>query len=303
MRKMLIPARKITRQSLELSPLAGPSRLAGSRIEEAQLVHSIDVAKRLSRKMAHDFNNILAVIQGFAAILQNRLQQDEANRVLAEQIEASATEALKLTNWLSSFANTQADEPTKLDLNQIAARFPSQCRDDLPAGVELEVDLEDQLPPLMGNEAQMEQVCRSLWQNAIEAMPEGGILRWQTSLLWLRQDQSLEQGSSGLVSYLRLRVSDTGAGMDEETQGLMFEPFFTTKYGKARGLGLTLAYDIVRTHNGLSRSLPARALVPALTFTSRRRHLLLSRSNKIRQQRRDKSPINYYWLTMMIWSA
>jgi two-component system, cell cycle sensor histidine kinase and response regulator CckA len=162
MRKMLIPARKVTPQSLELSPLAGPSSLAGSRIEEAQLVHSIDVAKRFSRQMAHDFNNILAVIQGFAAILQNRLQQDEANRVLAEQIEASAAEALKLTNWLSSFANSQADEPAGLDLNQVAARIPSQCRDNLPTGVELEVKLEDQLPPLMGNEAQLEQVCRSL---------------------------------------------------------------------------------------------------------------------------------------------
>jgi two-component system, cell cycle sensor histidine kinase and response regulator CckA len=200
--------------------------------------------------MAHNFNNILAVIQGFAAILQNRLQQDEANRVLAEQIEASAAEALKLTNWLSSFASSQADEPAELDLNQVAARIPSQCRDNLPTGVELEVKLEDQLPPLMGNEAQLEQVCRSLWQNAIEVMPEGGTLLWQTSLLWLRQDQSLKQGSSGLVSYLCLRVSDTGAGMDEETQGLMFEPFFTTKTGKARGLGLTLAYDIVRAHNG-----------------------------------------------------
>ena len=75
--------------------------------------------------MAHDFNNILAVIQGFATILHNRLQHDEANRLLAEQIEASAAEALKLTNWLSSFANSQADEPAELDLDQVVARFLS----------------------------------------------------------------------------------------------------------------------------------------------------------------------------------
>lgn len=200
--------------------------------------------------MAHDFNNILAVIQGFATILENRLEQDEANRGLAEQIEASAAEALKLTNWLSSFANSQDDEPAELDLSQIASRFLSEGQDSPPPGVELEVELPGQLPPLLGDEAQLEQVCRSLWQNAVEAMPEGGVLRWQTSLLWRRPGQSLEQEGSGLVPYLRLRVSDTGAGIDEETQGLMFEPFFTTKTGKARGLGLTLVYDIVRAHNG-----------------------------------------------------
>jgi signal transduction histidine kinase len=102
-----------------------PSSLSISGIEEAQLAHSIDVAKRFSRQMAHDFNNILAVIQGFATIMQNRLQQDEANRNLAKQIEASATEALKSTNWLSSFANSQADELIELDLDHVVARFLS----------------------------------------------------------------------------------------------------------------------------------------------------------------------------------
>jgi two-component system, cell cycle sensor histidine kinase and response regulator CckA len=248
---MLTPTRKTPLQGLELSPPVGPSGLATSRVvEHGQLVYSIDVAKKFSRQMAHDFNNILAVIQGFAAILQSRLQQDEANRVLAEQIDASATEALKLTTWLSSFGNSQADEFTELDLNQVVARFLSQYRDHQPPGVELEVGLEDQLPPLMGDEAQLEQVCRNLWQNAVEAMPEGGVLRWQTSLLWCRQDHPLEAEGSSLVPYLRLRVSDTGTGMDEETQGLMFQPIFTTKTGKARGLGLTLAYDIARAHNG-----------------------------------------------------
>jgi signal transduction histidine kinase len=90
-RKMLTPTRKTPLQGLELSPPVGPSGLATSRVvEHGQLVYSIDVAKKFSRQMAHDFNNILAVIQGFAAILQSRLQQDEANRVLAEQIDASA---------------------------------------------------------------------------------------------------------------------------------------------------------------------------------------------------------------------
>jgi signal transduction histidine kinase len=97
--------------------------------------------------MVHDFNNILAVIQGFATIMQNRLQEDDTNRSLAEQIEASATEALKLANWLSSLANSQINELTELDLNQVVARFLSWCRDGLPPGIELEIDLADQLLP------------------------------------------------------------------------------------------------------------------------------------------------------------
>jgi two-component system cell cycle sensor histidine kinase/response regulator CckA len=225
--------------------------MAASRTEEAQLLQSIDVDKRFSRQMAHDFNNVLAVIQGFSAILQGRLQRDEANRSLVEQIEASAAEALKLTNWLSVFANRETDEISQLDLNQVVTQFLSQYQDCPPPGVELVVELADQLPPLLGDEAQLEQVCRSLWQNAVEAMPKGGTLRWQTSLLWRSPAQSLNQEGSNPIPYLRLRVNDTGIGMDEETCKLMFQPFFTTKSGKARGLGLTVAYDIVRAHEGL----------------------------------------------------
>jgi signal transduction histidine kinase len=155
---MLVPTHKISPQGQPPAKVSCtvnrssslpiiPSSLSISGIEEAQLAHSIDVAKRFSRQMAHDFNNILAVIQGFATIMQNRLQQDEANRNLAEQIEASATEALKLTNWLSSFANSQADELIELDLDHVVARFLSCHRDGLPPGIELEIDLEEQLPP------------------------------------------------------------------------------------------------------------------------------------------------------------
>jgi two-component system, cell cycle sensor histidine kinase and response regulator CckA len=102
----------------------------------------------------------------------------------------------------------------------------------------------------MGDEAQLERVWQNLWQNAVEAMPDGGILRWETSLLRRPQSQCPGQRGGSAGPYLRLRVSDTGAGMDEEARRLMFEPFFTTKTGKARGLGLTLVYDVARSHNG-----------------------------------------------------
>ncbi|MDA1218261.1 MAG: response regulator [Chloroflexi bacterium] len=216
-----------------------------SRIDDAQLDHSIQVAKRFSRRTAHDFNNFIAVMQGFASILQTRLKDDEPNRGMAEQIEASAGEALKLTSWLSAFANNKPVELTQLDLSSSVDEFLAKARVDLPTTVQVQVEPSRGLPSLLCDGDQLEQICRHLWQNAVEAMPEGGRLCWETTL-----EQVTEPASGVKSPYLRLRVSDTGEGMEDSVKGSMFDPFFTTKYGKDRGLGLTIVYDAVHAHQG-----------------------------------------------------
>ena len=219
-------------------------------IEDAKLIHSIQVAKRFGRKTAHDFNNILAVIQGFASILENRLQRDEANRGITQQIEASALEALKLTTWLSTFANNKPTELAPLDLNKVVEECLTAFRNEKPPSVDLQAELAPEPLFLMGDEAQLEQVCRELWSNAIEAMPQGGQVRFQTSMEELPQGSAPGRRDDGLSLFCRLRVSDTGMGVDPETQKHMFEPFFTTKHGKDRGLGLSIVYDVVHAHQG-----------------------------------------------------
>ena len=218
--------------------------------EDAELRRCIAVAKSFARKMAHDFNNHLAVMQGFASILQGRLKEDEQNRGLAEQIELSGAEALKLTRRLSLFSNELPGKPVPLDLNQLVKETLEAGRVDQPAGIDLVVELDDRLPGLLGDQDRLTQLCRALWQNAVEAMPEGGTLSWRTSLEPARKDGSGELGGDGQPAFIRLRVRDTGAGMDEKAIAQMLDPFFTTKPGKARGLGMTEVYETVRNLRG-----------------------------------------------------
>ena len=217
--------------------------------EDAELRRCIAVAKGFSRKMAHDFNNHIAVMQGFASILQNRLKEDEQNRGLAEQIELSGAEALKLTNRLSIFSIDFPAEPVSLDLNQLVQEAIETGRVDQPGEIDLVVELDNQLPELLGDQDRLAQLCRALWQNAVEAMPQGGTLSWRTSLELARKEGSGELpedlGEDDQPAFIRLRVRDTSVGMDEKTKAQILDPFFTTKPGKMRGLGMTEVYETV----------------------------------------------------------
>jgi CheY-like chemotaxis protein len=227
------------------NPEARTVRLISSRLDEVQLDHSIRIAKTFSRRTAHDFNNIIAVMQGFASILQNRLKDEAANRDMAGQVVTSADEALKLTSWLSAFANNIPDGPVRIDLSRGVAEFLARARGNLPATVQLQLDLGQDLPALNGDEEQLEQIFHHLWTNSVEALPQGGQLCWETALAQVTDEES------GVESpWLRLRVKDSGEGMAESVRRSMFEPFFTTKHGKDRGLGLTLVYEAVHAFRG-----------------------------------------------------
>ena len=218
--------------------------------EDAELQRCIAVAKGFARKMAHDFNNHLAVMQGFASILQNRLKEDEQNCGLAAQIELSGEEALKLTSRLSHFSNDVHGKPVPLDLNQLVREAIEAGRVDQPPEIDLVVELDDQLPGFLGEQDRLTQLCRALWQNAVEAMPQGGTLSWRTSLEPARKVGSGELAGNDQPAFIRLRVRDTGVGMDEKTKAQMLDPFFTTKPGKARGLGMTEVYETVSSLRG-----------------------------------------------------
>lgn len=220
---------------------------------DPRLIHSIAVAKQFGRKTAHDFNNVLAVIHGFTGILQNRLRQDEANLEIVQQIEASALEALRLTNWLSSFANNRSAQLALLDLNRVVEEWATGIWEEKPANIDLEMDFSPDSLLMLGDEAQLEELCRELWLNAVEAMPQGGRVRWQTTVEMLPMPSQTGAEESGSIPMLRLRVSDTGVGMDTKTQESIFEPFFTKKSGKGRGLGLSTVYDTVYAHQGYIR--------------------------------------------------
>jgi CheY-like chemotaxis protein len=220
-------------------------RLASSRLDDAQLDRSIRIAKCFSRRTAHDFNNIIAVMHGFGSLLQNRLKDDIPNCDMAGQITASGDEALKLTTWLSAFANNNPVAATQVDLSGVVDEFLSSASVELPDTVQVQINLSRDLPALNCDEEQLGRICRQLWQNAVEALHDGGRVYWETTLA-----QVTEQESGVESPYLRLRVSDSGEGMDESVKASMFDPFFTTRYGKDRGLGLTLVCEAVHAYQG-----------------------------------------------------
>ncbi len=218
--------------------------------EDARMGHCIGTARLLARRMAHDFNNIMAVVQGYAGMLKDRLKQDTESRGMAELIGQMGDEATSVTSRLAAFANAHPLELADVNLNRVVESFLASPQAAAPAGVQVHLELAADLPPLFADQESLERICANLWENALEAMPKGGKIAWRTEVV--SQLPQTGQAAPRLVgaSFLRLRVADTGEGMDEATRRSVFDPFFTTKHGKSRGLGLTEVYLTVKEHHG-----------------------------------------------------
>src|SRR5215471_11388738 len=206
---------------------------------------------RLAGGVAHDFNNLLAVISGYSDLLLDNLGLSDQNRSRLEQIKQAANSAAALTRQLLMFSRKQLIQPVPLDINQIVSNTGKMLRRLIKENIEFAVVMEPELDLVNADPGQIEQVILNLVVNARDALPKGGKLTIRT------QNVQLEKGShqtgSGILPgcFVLLEVTDTGTGMDQETQARIFEPFFTTKaVGKGTGLGLATVYGIVKQNNG-----------------------------------------------------
>ena len=209
---------------------------------EALLSYGVDTAKRIAGRVGHDFNNLIAVVQGYAAVLRDRPALDADSKQLAVLIEQAGAELASLTERMAAFASMPANDYRRVNLNALMEELYRQDAASVPEGIQLTVRLGHPVPDLLGNPALIREVCRNVWQNAIEAMPDGGQLTCQTSA------GSMTNGT--WERYVCLQISDTGHGMAKEIRSNMFAPFFTTKPGKMRGLGATVVYEAVKSHRG-----------------------------------------------------
>jgi len=209
------------------------------RLEEqfrrAQKMESIG---RLAGAVAHDFNNILTVISGYA---QMGLAEDAAPEHLRDaftQIDDAATRATDLARRLLNFSRPQPAAPRDIVLNDLVRNFERMLARVLGETIRLEVALDPLAAAIHADPGQIEQVLMNLAVNARDAMPKGGRLRIET--------RSIEADRQ-----VQLTVSDTGTGMSPEVMAHIFEPFFTTKpEGKGTGLGLATVYGIVKQSRG-----------------------------------------------------
>ncbi len=218
--------------------------------EELRHAQKMEAVGRLASTVAHDFNNILTAIIGYAQLLEAALPEGSPERRNAEEIRRAAQRASGLTRQLLAFVRKRPARLTVCSLNKIIKENTGLLKQLVGDRIELELDLALDLKPLRADPDQLLQVLINLASNARDAMPEGGRLRIATANKELRQARAALPGLAP-GSYVVLTVSDTGCGMNRETVARIFEPFFTTKKeGSGTGLGLSIVYSIVRQHGG-----------------------------------------------------
>jgi PAS domain S-box-containing protein len=211
----------------------------------------LEVAGRLAGGVAHDFNNLLTVITSNGDLLLEEMDQDDPRREDVVEIRHAARRAADLTRQLLAFSRQQVLQPKVIDLNAIVLGAEKLLERLIREDIQLDTVLAPDLRFATADPGQMEQIIVNLAVNARDAMPAGGLLTIETANADV--DESFVEAHPGARagSYVILAVSDTGIGMDEQTQAQMFEPFFTTKeVGKGTGLGLPTVYGIVQQSGG-----------------------------------------------------
>jgi signal transduction histidine kinase len=220
---------------------------------EAQFIEAqkMEVVGQLAAGVAHDFNNVLAVIMGYSELIVQELSPDHPLQKYAEEIRLAAKRAAGLTQQLLIFSRKQTVQAVVLDLNEVVESMDKMLRRLIDENVEMTVVYGKQTGQVKADSGYVWQVLMNLVVNARDAMPNGGKLAIQTSAVTL--DKAYAQAHPGTTpgDYVLLSVSDTGIGMAEEVKAHLFEAFFTTKpAGKGTGLGLVTCQTIVRQSGG-----------------------------------------------------
>ena len=221
--------------------------------EQLLQAQKLEAVGRLAGGVAHDFNNLLTIIGGYTDMLLERHTNEDAatDRVALREIRAASDRAADLTRQLLTFSRKQIIEPKILNLNEVVGGMDRMIRRLIGEDIQFSTILRPNLSAVRADPAQLEQVFLNLCVNARDAMPEGGRLTIETDEVFL--DTAYAEHKAGVKSgpYVMLAVSDTGIGMDQETQSRIFEPFYTTKSrDKGTGLGLSTVYGIIKRAGG-----------------------------------------------------
>ena len=233
------------------------SNLQKTQAEQRQLeerlrqAHKMEAVGRLAGGVAHDFNNLLTVIRGNSDLLMDRMSAEPSPRKYVEQIQKASDRAVSMTRQLLAFSRMQVLQPRVIDLNATIAEMNKMIPRLIGEHIEFNFQPDPSLSTVLADPGQIEQVFLNLAVNARDAMPDGGKLSVSTKNVVLDSVEAIKHPPMAPGEYARLRVTDTGHGMDEGAKAHIFEPFFTTKgVGKGTGLGLATVYGIVKQSGG-----------------------------------------------------
>ena len=222
-----------------------------TQLNQSQKMQAIG---RLAGGVAHDFNNLLAVIRSYAELLREATLEHDPKRDDLDEILAATRRAAALTKQLLAFSRSEPVQPTELRLSEVVARIEKMLRRVIGEDIELTTELAPSLGVVRADAGQLDQVLLNLSINARDAMAGGGRLTISTQNVSFNVEYSDTDVDIPPGEYVMLAVTDSGIGMDLETQRRIFEPFFTTKeVGQGTGLGLATVYGIVQQSGGQIR--------------------------------------------------
>jgi two-component system cell cycle sensor histidine kinase/response regulator CckA len=223
-------------------------RVLEDQFRQAQKMEAVG---RLAGGVAHDFNNLLMVISGYTEVLLEKTTRENPLHSKIFAIQQAADRATTLTRQLLAFSRKQFLELKVVDVNAIVKDLERLLRPLIGENIELNTQLANDLGRTRADAGQIEQVIMNLVVNSKDAMPDGGKLTIRTANVGLDDDHRREYSYIQPGPYVMLSITDTGHGMDKDTQSRIFEPFFTTKEkGKGTGLGLSTAYGIIKQSGG-----------------------------------------------------
>ncbi len=219
--------------------------------DQLRQAQKMEAVGRLAGGVAHDFNNVMTVILGYSAVLLQELSQNSSARYFVQEIQRAGERCAALTGQLLAFSRKQMLHPVSLDLHRVIRDLMTLLKSLIGEHITIVLQL-DPLPRWVKADAvQLEQVLLNLAVNARDAMPHGGTLTIDTHQVFSEEVWGPGHDTRTTCTYVRLRVHDTGTGIDPATKAKIFEPFFTTKPpGRGTGLGLSTVYGIVHQSGG-----------------------------------------------------
>ncbi len=212
--------------------------------------HKMESLGSLAGGIAHDFNNLIGIISGYCEITMESLEPDHPVRSYLEQIDAAGQRASNLVQQILTFARKTQVSPESINLNDAVPDIVNMLRETFPKTIEISHDLEPDLPNILADASQINQVLMNLCVNARDAMPDGGKLVIGTRVAGPEEISDTTEAPVP-EHFVCISVNDTGTGMTDEVRQSIFDPFFTTKNTALRsGLGLSVVHGIVQGHRG-----------------------------------------------------
>jgi len=221
-------------------------------LEDIFLKKKQEGINRLSRGIAHDFNNVLSGILGYVSYAKTLVSEDDKLHKYLDNIQISSERGKDITNQLIMFSSSETAHPINLNISLLVNEIVPEVKKDLPNGMAMKIELEDDIPTIRADSEQIRQVLIRLIENAKDAMTDkGGTITLKTETVIVGEE--VAQHKKGFVPgrYILISIEDTGCGIPKENIEKIFDPFFTTKgIVSGAGLGLSVVYSIIKNHYG-----------------------------------------------------